>query len=223
LDLGQAVDDSAHAVIQVHWAKRPRDDLFCLRFLDRWPLRTPYEQVIQDTRERLVQDEGRGFKPKLIADFGGPGPYIMETFRAEGLNPKGLLLTGGHHPPEKSEKFSYVWHIPRRALVTRLQVLVQNSQLLYPKTGMPLAETLLNELRGLRQKQTPSGNDVFVHRENEHDDLILAVAGAVFQAERFMTHRPSSEDIERREERDLRPFRLDEPPFAMVDFDAFRW
>jgi hypothetical protein len=135
----------------------------------------------------------------------GPGPGVRDEFRAIGLSPRSVLLTGGYEEG-RSEKYSDVYHIPRRNIITGVQLLVQNQQLRYPRSGMPLAETLLDELRSIKHKDTPSGYPTFVHREGDHDDLVLAVAIAIWQAQKFFVSRPSSSE-EPRDVFDPRPFK----------------
>ena len=53
--------------------------------------------------------------------------------------------------------------------------------------SLPEAATLVRELTTFQVKITPAANEVFgAWREGQHDDLVLAVAIAVWQAERAL-------------------------------------
>lgn len=55
--------------------------------------------------------------------------------------------------------------------------------------GLPNVETLINELENFKVKISVSGNESFeAWRESVHDDLVLATAMAVWQAE----HKPEA-------------------------------
>lgn len=80
------------------------------------------------------------------------------------------------------------WHVAKRLLVGCTQVALQNRRLKVGK-NLPLASVLVREMLSFKAKITPSGNVTFGAppttdwRNGVHDDLVLAVALAVWAAE----------------------------------------
>src|SRR5687767_6312437 len=75
------------------------------------------------------------------------------------------------------------WHVPKRDLVSNLQVLLQSERLKIAG-DLPEAAALLRELRSFRVTISTAGNDTYAAwRENDHDDMVLAVALACWQGE----------------------------------------
>jgi len=76
------------------------------------------------------------------------------------------------------------WKVPKRELVTNLQVMLEERKLRVAG-GMAEAATLVREMREMRVKITPSGREVYAARgKGEHDDLVMAVALAAWWLER---------------------------------------
>jgi hypothetical protein len=70
--------------------------------------------------------------------------------------------------------------VPKRDLIAVPQVLLQSRELKIA-AELPEAETLASELQNFRYEITRSGNDTYAAwREGDHDDLVLAVALAVW-------------------------------------------
>ncbi len=69
--------------------------------------------------------------------------------------------------------------MPKVTLVSRLQALLHSGDLRIPR-ALPDAAVLTRELQEFRVKYTDAGNATFNAREGEHDDLVLALAIAVF-------------------------------------------
>jgi hypothetical protein len=77
--------------------------------------------------------------------------------------------------------------VPKRDLVSGVQVALQ-SRTLKIASELSEAETLARELQNFTVKITDSANDVYgAWRVGTHDDLVLAVALAVWKAG---THKP---------------------------------
>ncbi len=75
-------------------------------------------------------------------------------------------------------------NVPKKELVSTLQVLLQ-ARRLRVAPALPEAQTLVRELLNFQVKITPAANETFgAWREGQHDDLVLAMAIAAWQAER---------------------------------------
>lgn len=74
--------------------------------------------------------------------------------------------------------------VPKKDLVGVLQLLLQEKKLKVAK-DLEHARTLLDELQHFKIKTAPLKDDAAIEwRERPHDDLVLAVAIAVWQAQR---------------------------------------
>jgi hypothetical protein len=76
------------------------------------------------------------------------------------------------------------WHVPKRELVSALQVLLQSRRLQVAR-ALPMASVLIRELETFRVKITISANETYESwRERDHDDLVLSVAMAAWVGDR---------------------------------------
>ena len=75
------------------------------------------------------------------------------------------------------------WHVPKKDLVSVLQVLLQARRLQVARS-LPMSSVLLKELENFRVKITPAANETFeAWRERDHDDMVLSVALAAWVGE----------------------------------------
>jgi hypothetical protein len=80
------------------------------------------------------------------------------------------------------------WNVSKRQLVSYLQV-VLGSRRLHVSPELAEARVLLRELETFQVKISDSGNEQFESwRERDHDDLVLAVALAVWAAEQGLAY-----------------------------------
>ena len=75
------------------------------------------------------------------------------------------------------------WRVPKRDLVTNLQVLLQSHRLRIA-ADLPLADALADEMLDFRVRVSDAGHDSWGGRD--HDDLVLALAVACWLGERAM-------------------------------------
>jgi hypothetical protein len=198
LDLGQAQDFSALAIIEsvriITTSKKAGEEVDCDNtknvltelnciHLQRWQLRTSYPSIVADT-VRMINglDPSRipDRKPVLCVDGTGCGAAVIDLFKLEKFNAELLpiLITGG----SEVTRDSYVTRVPKRDLVSVVQVGLQNRMLKIAES-LDLAETLSRELQNFTVKITNAANDVYgAWREGTHDDILLAVALAVWKA-----------------------------------------
>ena len=73
-------------------------------------------------------------------------------------------------------------YVPKRELVRGLVTAFENGRLKIAK-GLPLAEAFIGELQAFQVRLTAKGRDTYAARSGEHDDLVLAVALAVWFGE----------------------------------------
>lgn len=188
LDLGQAHDYSALAILERHGSYKTDKGtwLFHCRYLKRWPLRTPYPVIVADTAS-IVNDpqlQQGSAKRTLAIDATGVGAPIVDLFKREKIAAKlkAIQITGG----DSVNSDNFVTRVPKRDLVSTVQVALQNDRLKIAKS-LPDAATLTSELQNFQVKITDTAHDTYgAWREGTHDDLVLAVALALWTG---MIHR----------------------------------
>lgn len=172
LDLGQAADWTAVAVVQP--VCNGFDAVMLERIRDR-----PYPSIVADV-QRLMQTPPLAGAAQLVVDATGVGRPVLDMVRASGLCPIALTITGG----DRVTGHRRAPRVPKRDLINVLLVAFQSGTLRIA-AGLPHAQTLTRELAEMRRKISTSGHDSYgAWRDGEHDDLVLALAMAIWSAER---------------------------------------
>jgi len=154
VDLGKKQDFSVVAVV----AKQ--GDQVKLLYYKRWPLETPYASVMGSIKKIT---EKLGHVEKCLVDQTG-SEYFVEDMKNAGIpNVEGVMLS----LPTKQEILGY------------LKQLMQNRFLTYPYDD-DLGIDLTAELNVERFELTKTGQIMFSHPEGTHDDILWAVALAVY-------------------------------------------
>ncbi len=149
---------------------------YVVRHLQRFPLGTPYRAIVDGVRTVLERPPLKG-NHVLAVDATGVGVAVTDMLRDAGLSFKGVTITG----EDREHRDGNSYRVPKRDLIAQAQVLLQNRRL---KVVPSLAEaaTLTQELTNFRYKISASGHDTYeAWREGDHDDLVLALALAVWQ------------------------------------------
>jgi hypothetical protein len=184
LDLGQRSDPSALAVLEDAdaWQQETGtwERALSVRHLKRWPLGTKYPAIVEDARSMLASP--KLLDPVLIVDETGCGAAVCDLFEQAEI--RGIMrrvwITAGH--AVKRDEASARWNVPKKALVSILQSLMQRNKLAVAK--LPERAVLMKELLNFRVKISAAANELFAAwREGEHDDLVLAAALACWAAE----------------------------------------
>jgi hypothetical protein len=178
LDLGQAADFTALAVLE-----RTRIEgapHFALRHLERFPLGTPYTEVCD--RLKVAFDRAPLLGTGLAVDATGVGRPVVDLIRKARVKAvlRPVVITAG----QQTTSANGFWNVPKKDLVSTLQVLLQSRRLEIAK-GLPTAKLLTDELANFKVKVTTNATETFeAWRERDHDDLVLALAVAVWLGER---------------------------------------
>lgn len=114
----------------------------------------------------------------LIIGQTGVGRAVFDMFRASGLRPKGCTITAGENETWTPDG----WRVAKLQLVGRLQAMLHSGQLEIA-ADLPDLAALKTELQNFRVNFTAIGNMAFAARVGAHDDLVLAVAIAIWYAE----------------------------------------
>jgi hypothetical protein len=182
LDLGQTTDFTALAVLERSVSARPGGEtIYSLRHLQRVHLGTSYATIIALAAKLLDTPPLAGCST-LVVDQTGVGRPVVDMLRSSMISAPiiPITITAGK-TVRHSDDGGY--HVPKKQLVTCLQLLLQNHQLQIP-ASLPDAKLLTRELLNFQVKITPAANEVFGTGRRGHDDLVLAVALACWLAER---------------------------------------
>jgi hypothetical protein len=194
VDVGQSRDYTAVVILHSYRVREMVDDMMReerrhdLVHIERFRELSYPDQVrrIAERYRELQQVAQRDYRDatvRLVVDATGVGKPVLDLMRESGLKPRGVIITGG----ETSSSEGNIDRVPKRELVTTLQVALQAKRLVIAEE-LPLAGLLLKELSGFRVKinlagHASFGNDVGSWREAAHDDLVLATALGVWTLE----------------------------------------
>jgi hypothetical protein len=185
VDLGQAQDYTALAVLErrkviVPGAGQRRVSHYAVRYLERFPLGTSYTSICNRLLRLFQQEPLTG--SIMGVDQTGVGRPVLDMLRRSGIRAaiQAVTITGGY----KASEDSYGgFLVPKRELVTTLQVVLQSHRIQIAST-LPEAKVLNRELLNFQVKISSAANETFgVWREGAHDDLVLAVALAAWRGE----------------------------------------
>jgi len=183
LDLGQSNDFTAVAVLEEMPAKLEGGDKdFAVRHLERYR-HVPYPEIV-DRVETLLNSAVLKHRSTLIIDGTGVGAPVLDMFRKRHRQFTGVLITGGD---TESRGEDGLHRVPKRNLVSGLQVLLQSGRLKIAG-GLELAETLKAEMLNFKVKiNLKTTHDSYeAWRDGDHDDLVLGAALAAWGASKFV-------------------------------------
>lgn len=162
-DLGQAVDYTAISVIE-------NTATLDLRHLERIPLGESYTGVV----DRLTALTASLPGSRLVIDNTGVGRPVADMLRDRGADPVPVSITAG----KRTTFTDGVYRVPKRELVRGVLTALENGALRIA-ADLPYADALKAELAAFQATFTAKGSTVFGGKR-EHDDLVIAVALAVW-------------------------------------------
>jgi hypothetical protein len=176
LDLGQTQDPSAAIILEAYGEGEER--AYDVRHIEQYRLGTSYPALVQAVCGTLARRPLQG-DCQLIIDHTGVGRPIYDMFVEAKLQPIGITIIGG---TSWHRETSRQWHVAKILLVGLVQKFLQSGRL---RIGakLPHAATLQKELRDFRVKISKAANETYESREGAHDDIVLALAIALFAAE----------------------------------------
>jgi hypothetical protein len=166
--------------------ERPPNSPLRVRFIKRYPLQTPYHDVVDDIRSMLRRPPLSTTDVAVVMDLGAAGTAVLEMFRQAGLSGMvPVLIHGGYATTYDQETATF--KVPKRDLVQSAQVLAQTPQeddrskrKLEISPALPHAQIVEEELQAFTGKVSEAGHDRYEGREREHDDLVLALSLATW-------------------------------------------
>jgi Terminase RNaseH-like domain len=175
VDLGQSYDPTAIAAV-----RRVDDDqtdpIFQVGHLQRLPLNTPYPGVVRHVATMLNTPRLRN-KSELVIDYTGVGRPVFDMFQVAGISPIGVSIHAGDAVTHEGRTYK----VPKLILISGVQALLHSGRLKIQK-NLPDAPALVAELQDFRGVVSDTGYWKFGARSGKHDDLVLAVAIALWRA-----------------------------------------
>lgn len=192
VDLGQSTDPTAICVLNhrvVPFAKwipnektkttrQERTEYFDVRHLERLPLGMSYPQQIQHVANLLARPPLNLLKPKLVIDETGVGRPVGDMFDVAGLYPNRITITAGL---EVTQHGARTWHVPKGMLISNLEARSHPGELRIAAAATD-AGALKDEMKDFKRKVSEAGRATYSARVGAHDDLVLAVAIALWMA-----------------------------------------
>lgn len=188
LDLGQAADPSAICVLET--IETPELNFSAgvplpvtyksehrVVHLERLPLRTPYPAIV-DYVQKLMATASLT-NAALVIDFTGVGRPVFDVFVGNRMRPIGLTISTAREARETENG----WSVGKVELMAAVQARLALGTLKIA-AGLAEAKALVAELADFRVMQGAAGAIRMDARQGAHDDLVLALAIALFVAER---------------------------------------
>ncbi len=198
VDLGKSQDFTALAVNQVSEfeirsyertafepapgsvVKREKTVLHRIRNVARLPAGTSYPDIFRIVRDVMGQLQATRRGNQLVVDATGVGRPVVDAMQEAGMRPIAVTITGGRDVNEVSAK---EFTVPKRLLASTLDIAFHQDRLQITRDA-PHSDVLRGELATFSSKISVNGTETFEHwRESQHDDLVLAVAMAVWRGE----------------------------------------
>lgn len=182
-DLGQSSDPTAVAVLQHRVVKhlrydgalKPVSEHFDVRHLERLPLGLSYIEQRARVAQLLARpplNEGCGF----VIDNTGVGRAVGDLFDDAGMKPEKVTITSGN---EQTCLGNRLWHVPKGILISTLDARLHTGELRFA-AELQDAPALAEELKDFRRHVSAAGRYSYEARVGRHDDLVLAVALALW-------------------------------------------
>ena len=182
----------------IRWKSQnqPVLDVYKIRHLERFPLKTPYP-AIAERLTRMMEEPRLRVEGRIIMDTTGVGEPVADLLRANGLRPVSIKITGSQEVVKKSDR---LYHVPKRDIVSSLLVMVQSGRLKMSKmhhdrygnrVEWEEVKQFTSELENFNYKiNRETGRDTYeAAKEIIHDDLVTAVALAMWYAQKGSYYR----------------------------------
>lgn len=152
--------------------------------MERFPLKTSYLKIIESIVERLKYDPfDDGTQTNLAFDKGGVGVAVSDLIKADEFLDRRLNkllpinITAGRVVAENADGIN----VPKFDLIMAVVLAFQRERLEFAGDLEELG-ALLDELQNFEMKNTAHGNQTFNAKSGAHDDMVLALALAVWSA-----------------------------------------
>jgi hypothetical protein len=154
---------------------------FHLRHIERPTRGTEYPAIIDRLIEIYRSPELEKKLKAVVIDLTGLGRPVYDMMRKAGFHESlyAISITGGNAVTRDRR----IFNVPKRDLITNLQILFQNGTLQIAK-GLKEGPALVDELTSFQTKISDTGMDTYGARSGAHDDIVLSVAMGAWLANR---------------------------------------
>ena len=191
-DLGQSMDPTAIIVLHAtrtpletwttnevaHTIKQDIEEHFDVVHAERLKLGTSYPEVVAHVREVLDRPPLR-YGCDLVIDESGVGRAVGDMFEATRLKSIRVSITAG----TEATKIDGVrrWSVAKSLLISGVDARLHSGELRFA-AELTEAHALAEELKDFQRHLTSGGRATYQARTGRHDDLVLAVAIALWWA-----------------------------------------
>lgn len=197
VDLGQSQDPTALVVLRhtrkpldtwtvndkAHTTKQDIEECFDVVHAERVKLGTPYPDVVAHVRAVLNRPP-LPYGCHLVVDESGVGRPVGDMFNAAGLRAIRVLITAG---TEVTKQDQLRWSVAKSLLISGVDARLHSGELRFA-AELGEAHALHDELKDFRRHLTSAGRATYQARAGKHDDLVLAVAIALWWATERRRH-----------------------------------
>lgn len=185
-DLGQSTDPTALCVLEHHKRERMHSrghieklgETFDVRHLQRLPLGLSYIDQVAHVAQLLARPPLVNAGCDLIIDETGVGRAVGDIFDNAGLHPTRVTITAGNDQ-SGGHGMGWGWHVAKSILISTLDARLHTGELRFA-AELQEAGAMAEELKDFRRKVGVAGRYSFEARVGRHDDLVLAVALALW-------------------------------------------
>ena len=178
LDLGFSVDYSALCAVEAL-----PDGMFAVRKIERWPLQTPYAEVIERTVEIYKRLRAKGHVCRILVDIGG-ARGVWEMLRDKNVDAMAVQIIGSGKTRIKGSTF----YVVKADMVSNITILANPAK---PRVKVPrmskYAKILKEELRNyeIRLSETTGSATFGAFANKSHDDVVSALGVALLYHVRY--------------------------------------
>jgi hypothetical protein len=191
VDLGQSQDPTAIVVLRhtrtplETWTVNNKartinqdiEERFDCVHAERVKLGTSYPDVVQHVREILNRPPLRD-RCHLVIDESGVGRAVGDMFSDAGLRAVRVSITAGTEVTRQDQRR---WIVAKSILISGVDAKLHSGELRFA-AALGEAHALHEELKDFRRHLTAAGRATYQARTGKHDDLVLAVAIALWWA-----------------------------------------
>jgi hypothetical protein len=192
IDIGRVQDHTAVSLVESyevltdfdnHGAAYRKERRMAVRYLERMPRGMSWPDMVKRLREIHQSMAGDLQARTWVVDATGVGDSVVNLIRKADLAKSlaAIQITSGHEVSPTHHSYGY--YVPKRDLITNLQLLMQGQRL---KVAAELqdAQLLMQEMKAMEVQVSLGGGEQSASwREKEHDDLVLATALACWMIE----------------------------------------
>jgi hypothetical protein len=197
VDLGQSQDPTALIVMRhtrvpletyaidkkKRTARQNIEEHYDVVHAERLPLGTPYPDVVQYVRDVLNRSPLRDCC-HLVVDESGVGRAVGDMFEAAGLRAVRVAITAG---VDAVNQEGLRWSVAKSLLISGVDAKLHSGELRFA-AELGEAHALAEELKDFRRHVGAAGRATYQARTGRHDDLVLAVAIALWWATERRRH-----------------------------------